>query len=224
MPYEVSEAFRDLRTKIQFCENVKCITVTGCQRGEGKRLVSVELAKAISKIGKKVIVIDADMRRSDFKAADKNSEPTVGLSRYLSGRTNFEDAVFETQYENFHMMFSGEKISHPADLLCGERFSELVERAKGEYDFVIIDTPPIGESMDAAITARRCDGAVIVISAGRIKYKDALEAKKQLENAECKILGTVLNRAYSTRVSKSVKRIQSFFKKITSVFKRKSRA
>lgn len=224
MPYEVSEAFRDLRTKIQFCEDVKCITVTGCQRGEGKRLVSVELAKAISKIGKKVIVIDADMRRSTSKAADKDGEPKVGLSQYLSDTISIEDAVFETQYQNLYIMFAGEKISHPADLLCGDRFSELVERVKGEYDYVMIDTPPIGESMDAAITARRCDGAVIVISAGRIKCKDALEAKKQLENAGCKILGTVLNRAYSTRVPKFVKRIQSFFKSITSVFKRKSRA
>lgn len=199
--YRTSEAFKALRTNLQFSgPDIKCIAITSCMQNEGKSLISVELAKSLSEIGKKVIVLDTDMRKSVMTARYKTeSNPTYGLSQYLTNQASLEDIIFETQYENLHMILAGKYPPNPVELLYTDKFKELLAKCREEYDYVIVDTTPLGAVIDAAVIAQRCDGAVLVISAGKIKYRIASNVKKQLEKANCQILGAILNHTETGR-------------------------
>lgn len=197
--YRTSEAFKTLRTNLQFSgPDIKCIAVTSCLQNEGKSLISVELAKSLSEIGKKVIVIDTDMRKSVMAIRYKiEAESPLGLSQYLTNQATLEDIIFETQYPNLHMILAGKYPPNPVELLYTDNFKLLLEKCRTEYDYIIVDTTPLGAVIDAAVVAQRCDGAVVVISAGKIKYRIAANVKKQLERANCQILGAILNHTES---------------------------
>ena len=193
--YRTSEAFKSLRTNIQFSgTDIKCILVTSCMQDEGKSFISIELAKSLSEIGKKVIVVDADMRNSEaIKRYKIESQNPVGLSQYLTNQASFENVLFKTQYENLHIVLSGIFPPNPVELLCTEKFKEFLVKCRQEYDYVIVDTPPLGVVIDAAVIAQNCDGAVLVIAAEKIKYRLALSVKKQLAKSNCKIIGAIMN-------------------------------
>lgn len=199
--YRTSEAFKTLRTNLQFSgPDIKCIAVTSCLQNEGKSLISVELAKSLSEIGKKVIVIDTDMRKSVMAIRYKiDAASPLGLSQYLTNQTSLDDIIFETQYPGLHMILAGKYPPNPVELLYTENFKLLIEKCREEYDYIIVDTTPLGAVIDAAVVAQQCDGAVIVISAGKIKYRIAANVKKQLERANCQILGAILNYTDSGR-------------------------
>ncbi len=193
--YRMSEAFKTLRTNLQFSgPDIKCIAVTSCLQNEGKSLISVELAKSLSEIGKKVMIIDTDMRKSVMAVRYKiESSSPLGLSQYLTNQASIEDIVFHTQYENLHMILAGKYPPNPVELFYTDKFKILLDKCREEYDYIIVDTTPLGAVIDAAVVAQQCDGAIIVVSAGKIKYRIAYNVKKQLEKANCQILGAILN-------------------------------
>ena len=226
--YRMSEAFKTLRTNLQFCgSDVKCIAVTSSMQNEGKSLISVELAKSLSEIGKKVIVIDTDMRKSVMAIRyNVEAEALLGLSQYLAGQAELEDVLFKTQYENMDMILSGKYPPNPVELFYTERFKSLLEKCRAEYDYVIVDTSPLGAVIDAAVVAQQCDGAILVISAGKVKYRLASNVKKQLERANCPILGAILNYTEAGRLGASENRYTYYYrhpekKKLFGIFKRK---
>ena len=92
------------------------------------------------------------------------------------------------------MIFSGPDVPNPAELLGGKRFSALLEALRKNYDYVLIDTPPLGSVIDAAIVSRQCDGVALVIASGEVSYKFAQQVKAQLEMSDCKILGVIMNK------------------------------
>jgi capsular exopolysaccharide synthesis family protein len=112
----------------------------------------------------------------------------------LAGKCDFDDALCSTDIEKLYMLFSGPVPPNPSELLGNKRFIHLIERAREEYDMVIIDTPPLGSVIDAAVVSKCCDGAVIVIASGNISYRFARKVKDQLDVAGCRILGCVLNK------------------------------
>ena len=192
--YFVNESFKTLRTNLQFCgSEYKVINITSCDANEGKTTVSLMLSKALSDINKKVIYVDCDLRKSVVSSNYSNAGSVKGLSEYLTGLGKKEEVICSTQYENFDIIVSGPHCPNPVDLMMGERFAELLNSLKEEYDYVIIDTPPLGLVIDSAVVAKYCDAAVMVISAGRVRYRQAKHTKAQLEKSGCKILGAVLN-------------------------------
>ena len=229
--YRTSEAFKTLRTNLQFSgPDIKCIAVTSCLQNEGKSLISVELAKSLSEIGKKVIVIDTDLRKSVMAIRYKiEAESPLGLSQYLTNQAALEDIVFATQYPNFHMILAGKYPPNPVELLYTENFKLLIEKCRAEYDYIIVDTTPLGAVIDAAVVAQQCDGAVIVISAGKIKYRIASNVKKQLERANCQILGAILNYTDSGRFGSGGSRYTYYYghhssEKAKGFFKRRKKS
>ena len=199
--YSINEAFKALRTNVQFCgANIKCIAFTSCLPNEGKSSVSLELAKSLSESGKKVIVIDADLRKSVLvNRLSKMPDQIIGLSQYLTDQDTFESIVYETQYPNLKMIFSGPFPPNPVELLECDRFREMIAMCKEQYDYVLIDTPPLGVVIDAAVVATLCDGTIMVIAADRSSYKIAQSVKDQLLRVNGKILGTILNMAENKR-------------------------
>lgn len=193
--YNYNEAIKTLRTNIQFCgSNIKTIMITSSMPDEGKSDISMALAQSLAQIGKKVLLIDADIRKSILVARYQLDQEVFGLSQYLSGQKDLDEVLYNTTTENLDIIFSGPYSPNPAELLEEGLFEKMVEAAKADYDYVIIDTPPMANLIDGAIVARHCDGAVIVIESGAISYRLEQKVKSQIEKSGCRILGVVLNK------------------------------
>ena len=193
--YRSNEAYKSLRTNIEFAgpEN-RVLAFTSCTENEGKSSVSLMLAKSLTETGKKVLFIDADLRKSVLFGKQKKAQKIKGLSHLLSGQAELKEVVCNTEYEGLHIIFAGPVPPNPAELAGGKRFESLVEQAREQYDYVIVDTPPLGSVIDAVIIARVCDATVLIVAANTVGYKFAQKVKAQLEQAQCKILGVVLNK------------------------------
>ncbi len=189
------EAIKTLRTNLQFTgRNVKCILLTSCFPNEGKSDIAFQLAREFGNIGKRVVILDADIRKSIFASRYRIGRPVKGLSHYLCGTMDAEGICYQTNYENVDIIFAGSTVPNPSELLEEPALEELIAYLREQYDYIIIDTPPISGMTDAAIVSKWCDGAVLVIEDGRVSYRVAQKAKKQLQQAGCKILGAVLNK------------------------------
>lgn len=193
--YNYNEAIKTLRTNIQFCgSSIKTIMMTSSLPDEGKSDVSMSLAASLAQIGKKTLIIDADIRKSVLKLRYQVTHEIYGLSQYLSGQKELKQILYQTEIENLDMVFAGPYSPNPAELLEEELFAELLEVMRSCYDYIIIDTPPMANLIDGAIVARHCDGAVIVIESGAISYRLEQRVKGQIEKSGCRILGVVLNK------------------------------
>ena len=149
---------------------------------------------SIAEGGKKVILVDADLRKSVLKGRYKSNASRYGLSHYLSGQASISEICCKTNIPNFYVIFSGPVPPNPSELLGNDAFELLLEYLRKEYDYVIVDTPPLGSVIDGAVAAQHCDGTVIVIESGAISYKFAQKVKEQLEKVDCRILGVILNK------------------------------
>lgn len=193
--YFYQEALKTLRTNIQFTgKSVKTILLTSCYPNEGKSDITMQLAIEIGKAGRKVLLIDADIRKSAYVTRYRVKKAVKGLSQYLSGQASEEDIVYTTNFPKVDIIFAGPVAPNPSELLGDPSFGELIAKVRQEYDYVLIDSPPMMNIIDAAIVARECDGAVLVIESGRVSYKMAQKVLEQLKKSECRILGAVLNK------------------------------
>ncbi|MCB7320740.1 CpsD/CapB family tyrosine-protein kinase [Lacrimispora sp. 210928-DFI.3.58] len=196
--YYYEEAVKTLRTNIQFCgSSLKAIMFTSSMPDEGKSETAFALASSLASIGKQVLLMDCDIRKSVMvKRYEVKGNPN-GLSQYLSGQKTLEDVLYRTDIENLDLILAGPYSPNPAELLEDQLFHTMLERAREEYDYIILDTPPMANLIDGAIVASQCDGAVLVIESGVICYRLAQRVKTQLEKSGCRILGVVLNRVGS---------------------------
>ncbi|MBE6708597.1 MAG: CpsD/CapB family tyrosine-protein kinase [Ruminococcaceae bacterium] len=192
--YSMKEAYKIFRTNLQFCgDDVHVIAVTSCMPNEGKSTISLELSKSLAELGKKVLLIDADLRKSVLVSKYADQTGIEGLSQFLSGQAALQDVLYSTQYPNFFVIFSGAFPPNPVELLSKTKFKDFIDNAKNTFDYIIIDCPPLGSVIDAAVIASSCDSSIMVISANSISAKFAKNVKNQLEKSGCRILGAVLN-------------------------------
>lgn len=192
--YAKTEAFKTLRTNLLFSgKDVKVITVTSCTANEGKSSLCIELAKNMAQVDKKVLLLDADLRKSVLVSKYTEATGVNGLSEYLSGQKTLDDVLYATQYEGFDIIFAGQYPPNPVDLLSSDALKELIRYGREHYDYVLIDTAPLGLVIDAAVTSSLSDGALLVIGENRISYRFAQMVKEQIEKSGCRVLGVVLN-------------------------------
>ena len=194
--YFYEEAMKTLRANLQFSgKNNKVVLLTSSYGDEGKSDISFNLARELGKAGKKVLLIDADIRKSVYKTRYDIQESTNGLSQYLSGLVEkIDEVVYKTNYENLYMILAGPYAPNPSEILGDEQFGQLLKAARQVFEYVIVDTPPLGTVVDAAVIAQYCDGAIMVIESGATSYRICEKVKVQLEKAGCKVLGAVLNK------------------------------
>lgn len=196
--YLVEESFKAIRANLMFCgADIKVVLLTSCQASEGKSTVSAELAYSLSAIGKKVLLVDADLRKSSLltRLAPAWHGEMMGMSQYLSGQATAEEVLFHTQYENLDVIFAGKCPPNPADLAGSARFKALLDESKQQYDYILVDTPPVGIVIDAAMIAPYCDGAIMVVSLDDVGARAIRAAQMQIEKSGCRILGVILNEA-----------------------------
>lgn len=195
MDYRSSEAYKTLRTNIEFSgADKKVIVFTSCTANEGKSTVSMSLANSLVEGGKKVLFIDADLRKSVLVGRYRVTGEVKGLSHFLSGQARIDEVLSKTQEPGLHIIFSGIIPPNPAELLESRSFEALLKQTRNIYDYVIVDAPPLGSVIDSAIIAKNCDAAIMVISSGQIGRKFAMDVKRQLEKTGCPIIGAVLNK------------------------------
>lgn len=197
--YSMKESLRALRTNLQFCgDDLKVIMITSAVPNEGKSTVSIELARSLVELGKKVLVIDTDMRKSvlvgRMRASAKNGKEVFGLSHYLSGQKKLNEVLYISEVEGLSIIFAGPSVPNPTELLEKKYFTEMIQYAGEHFDYVLVDCAPIGATIDAAVLAKHCNGAIMVVAQGMASCKEILSAKSQLEIAGVKILGVVLNK------------------------------
>lgn len=187
------ESMRMLRTNLQFSGgNLRVILFTSSIQDEGKSETSFQLAISFAKLDKKVLYVDADMRKSVFTGRYQIKEKVQGLSQYLSGQ-NTEDIVYKTNIKNMDVVFAGPYAPNPAELLYENKLDEFIKKQRLQYDYIIIDAPPLANIVDAAVIGRCVDGAVIVVKSATVSQRMVKRVKDQLEKVNCKIIGAVLN-------------------------------
>lgn len=195
LDFRSKEAFKTLRTNIEFSGNdIKVIALTSCTPNEGKSDTSFELAESFAQNGKKVLLIDADLRKSVMRQRHKRGRVRLGLANYLVGKASMEECMCSTDVKNLDLIFSGPVPPNPSELLDNSRFKEMIAKSRKNYDMVIIDTPPLGSVIDTAVVSKLCDGVIMVIESAAISYHFARKVKEQLDMTGCKILGVVLNK------------------------------
>lgn len=189
------EMYRTLRTNIEFTgvEN-QIITVTSCYPNDGKTTVSFNLACAFAESGKKTLFIDADLRKSVFMGRYQIRQVVKGLSHLLSGQKELDNVLYETNIENLSVILTGVFPMNPTELLGNQRFADLLAAVREMYDYVIIDTPPIGSVIDAAVVAKQSDASILVLASDSVSRSEARHVVEQLKNANSNILGVVLNK------------------------------
>lgn len=205
LPYEINEEMKTLRTNLQFCGTDKRVVLfTSSISGEGKSTTVLNLCRAFADQGKSVLLLDADLRKSvlNRKVVHSGRPSYFGLSHYLSGQCEMNSIIYETDTPGMAVIFAGFVPPNPAELLSGERMAALLAATKKAFDYVLVDCAPLGMVVDAAIVAPLCDGAVIEIEAGTIKYRLAQEVVSKMQNTRCPILGVVLNKVDRRKSSK----------------------
>ena len=192
---KAEEYYNALRTNIQLSgNNLQVIAITSVKPGEGKSTTSTNIAWAFARAGYKTLLLDADIRNSVMSGVFKTREKITGLTEFLSGTTDLSHGLCDTNIENLFVVQAGSISPNPTALLQSENFSTMIDTLRKYFDYIIVDTAPIGIVIDAAIITQKCDASVLVTAAGEANRKDVLKAKGQLEQTNKPFLGVVLNK------------------------------
>jgi len=192
----IVEAYKTLRTNIQFSfpdGNLKTLLVTSSGPAEGKSTTCANLAITMAESDKKVLLIDADLRKSAQHRAFGVSN-VKGLTNILVENMDYKDIVQRTSIKNLDILTGGPKPPNPSELLGSYKMKDFIELLKKDYDLIILDTPPVLPVTDAAVLAPLADGVVIVAAYGQATFEALNQAKASLEKVNAKILGVLLNR------------------------------
>ena len=195
LSYYSAEAYKSLRTNLQFCGgSKKVIVMTSRAQNEGKTRITLNLAISLAEIGKKVLLLDADLRKSVLLGRVDVEGGVKGLTHFLSKQEPLMNVMYATNIPNLHMIFAGPVPPNPAELLSDKYFDAMMNALRENYDYILIDSPPLGRVIDSAVIASRCDGSILVIESGWNSWRFEKEIKEQLEKTGCPILGVILNK------------------------------
>ncbi len=189
------EAIRSIRTNIQFSgvdKKNKIISITSAKPAEGKSTVIYNIAKSFAENGDKVILLDCDLRKPSISTIS-GVENNLGLTNFLTGKVYLADAIStDDEQENLDLMLTGPIPPNPAEVLASNAFKSLVEELSSAYDYIFLDTPPVGLFTDASVVSTLSDGVIFTIKSNDTKREDISVALDNLNKVNAHILGTVL--------------------------------
>ncbi|MCU9613200.1 CpsD/CapB family tyrosine-protein kinase [Caldibacillus lycopersici] len=191
----ITEQYRNIRTNIQYSSvdaDLRSITVTSTAPGEGKTTTISNLAVVFAQQGKKVLLVDADLRRPQVHFVYQLPN-TLGLTNVLTKQVELVDAIRETDIPELFILTSGPIPPNPAELLGSTSMDHFIAEAYKHFDLILFDAPPILAVSDAHVMANQTDGSLLVISSGTTDREAAVKAKEILTNAKSKLLGAILN-------------------------------
>ena len=204
LPYAMEEAINRLRINISFLgTDVRKIMVISTLPNEGKSFVAMQLWHQIAQAGTPTILLDGDMRKSvmadKYEIVSEDKKELRGISHYLSSDDSIKDAVYKTQWENGDILPNIDNVVNPSMLLESERFEEMLHYMEKRYRYVFIDSPPLSLVSDGERIGNLCDGAILVVRGGVTSKHLVKNSIRQLERANCPLLGIVLNRVEGSK-------------------------
>ena len=191
----ISEQYRAIRTNIEYSnvdQNTKTILVTSSDKNEGKTTTVSNLAVSFANLNKKVLIIDCDLRNPSIHKMFKLNN-IYGLTDILAKDRAVDKCIQETELKNLYVLTAGATPPNPAEILSSEKMKNLIEDLKNIYDYIFIDTPPIGLVTDAGVLSSFIDGVVLVVKSESVEKKYLEETKKKLDAVDARILGAILN-------------------------------
>nr|AEP02729.1 CpsC [Streptococcus suis] len=192
---KTEEYFNAIRTNIQLSgEDIKVVGITSVQLNKGKSTIAASLAIAYARSGYKTVLVDADIRNSVMSGFFEPITKITGLTDYLAGTTDLSRGLCETNIPNLTVIESGKISPNPTALLQSKNFENLLATLRRYFDYVVVDCPPLGMVIDAAIIAQKCDAMVLVAGAGHVKRSAVKKVKEQLEQTGTQFLGVILNK------------------------------
>lgn len=192
---KAEEYYNALCINIQLSgDKLKVISVTSVNPGEGKTTTSVNIARSFARAGYKTLLIDGDTRNSVMSGFFKSREKITGLTEFLSGTADLSHGLCDTNIENLFVVQSGSVSPNPTALLQSKNFNDMIETLRKYFDYIIVDTAPIGIVIDAAIITQKCDASILVTATGEVNKRDVQKAKQQLEQTGKLFLGVILNK------------------------------
>ena len=191
----ISEQYRAIRTNIEYSnvdQNTKTILVTSSDKNEGKTTTVSNLAVSFANLNKKVLILDCDLRNASIHKMFKINN-IYGLTDILAKDRAVDKCIQETELENLYVLTAGAIPPNPAEILSSDKMKNLIEDLKNIYDYIFIDTPPIGLVTDAGVLSSFTDGVVLVVKSESVEKKYLEETKKKLDAVDARILGAILN-------------------------------
>ncbi|WP_437341858.1 CpsD/CapB family tyrosine-protein kinase [Cytobacillus gottheilii] len=191
----IAEQYRTIRTNIQFSaidQEIRTILVTSSGPGEGKSTTVANLAVVFAQQGKRVLLVDADLRKPTVHYTF-NTLNTTGLTNVLTNQMSLMEAVKANDEKNLYILPCGPIPPNPSELLGSRAMTRVMDEALNEFDIILFDTPPVLAVTDAQILANKCEGTIIVVGSGKTEKEQLLKSKEMLTAAQAKILGVVLN-------------------------------
>lgn len=191
----VQNAAKTLLANIRFASvdrPVKSIVLTSSVPNEGKSTVAYNLAQAIASSGKRTLIVECDMRRRSL-ADMVGARARHGIYAVLSGQVELDEALVATSHRNLFFLDSEPHIPNPADILSSQRFRKLVAQMESDFDYVVIDTPPVGTFVDAAIIAALADATALVVRERFVKRAELQNAYDQIKKADANVIGVIMN-------------------------------
>ncbi len=195
--YSCDEAMNTLCTNLSYCgSNIQKLMVTSRYAQEGKSSIALCMMRTMAGFGKRVLLVDADLRASDmerryrFKFAYKDH---LGLAQYLAGMCEMEDVIYQTDLNGAYILPCGRNVLNSMQLLSSPRLGELMRTVESEFDVIIVDTPPASVIVDAVEIAKYCDGALIVVRHNMGSKQEIGEVVASISMTGCKVLGAVMN-------------------------------
>ena len=191
----VTEAYRTIRTNLRFSgidRETKIVEVTSSVPNEGKSTVIANLSIVMAQAGNKVLLVDCDFRNPTLHKLF--GLPNKGVSNCIARGEDFHDIIQHVDVENLDILTSGPVAPNPSEILMSNRMQAFLDQARAEYDYVLIDTPPVMPVTDSAVLSSRTDGVLLVVASGEDKPEIVQTAKTRLEQGGARILGCVLNK------------------------------
>jgi capsular exopolysaccharide synthesis family protein len=189
------EGIKTLRSNLMFSGIEKRVFgITSCNPSEGKSTTTFQLAASFAQLNKRVLLLDVDLRKSAAAQKFGFSETEKGVSHFLSGMASLEEIIYQTDIPGMDIIYAGRLVPNASELLAGQAFRDMLDVLRKTYDYVIVDTPPLGQVIDCAVIAADLDGIIILIDTTNNSYRAEKRIQEQIEKAGGKVLGVVLNK------------------------------
>jgi len=198
LEYYFSEPFNTLCTNLSYCGPDKHVLMfTSRYEQEGKSSIAINVMRTLAGLGKRVLLLDADLRCSTlarrYRFIYDDASPAFGLAQYLAGMCDLSEAIYQSDITNVYVIPAGRDVLNSLQLLASPLFGEMMTVLRQNFDLILVDTPPAGVIVDAVEIAKHCDGAILVVGYRRGRSQDIGDLTESIAKTGCPVLGAVMN-------------------------------